>query len=335
MRDEAHVKTDEEIARIQRKLAGFYAAANVALKKKTLSLLKQIQEKADDLKKRIDEAEDKNEKKKYEEEYKSFFVLLVHSAKFKVIARSISKIMFDANQKSERYINSKSAGVYALNYNKMGKDLQKDLRGYTLHPANEKDVEKYSGIEKQKVNEKKDRKWNERNLSKIIIAGALLGLTAEEIIKRAERKIIDRNIETANRQASDMMTGAENEGRMDALYRANDEGFSVKKVWVCTFDNRTRDSHIEYDSIGPVDLDYEYNVGLKKPKDPNCTIAEEVCNCRCRILYDTGHGMPSTRSAREGDVTGSYKRAGSFEGTTSVTVPQMSYKEWIEWRKRQ
>ena len=171
-------------------------------------------------------------------------------------------------------------------------------------------------------------------MTKTVIAGALLGLAAKKIFDNAARKTVEKNRESSNRQASDMVTGAESMGRMDSMYRASDEGFNVEKEWICTFDNRTRDSHIEYDSMGWVDLDYEYNTGLKKPKDPNCSIMEEVCNCRCSIGYRTnGRERSATRSAREGDVVGSYKRASSFEDTESVTIESMSYEEWIKWRK--
>ena len=196
------------------------------------------------------------------------------------------------------------------------------------------EAEKYSGIERQEVNKEKDTKWNRANVTKTVIAGALLGLAAEKIFENAAKKTTERNRESSNRQASDMVTGAESMGRMDSMYRASDEGFNVEKEWICTFDNRTRDSHIEYDSMGWVDLDYEYNTGLKKPKDPNCSIMEEVCNCRCSIGYRTnGRERSATRSAREGDVVGSYKRPSSFEDTESVRIESMSYEEWIKWRR--
>lgn len=335
MPDRAHVKTDKEIERIQRYLLRFYVEAKKKSSKAASSFLDGIFAEAKELKEKAEKAESQEEKKKAEAKYRAYFVKVVTSAKYKDLSKTISKIMFEANKKSAKYINSKTAGVYAYNYNEMGKDLQRDLKGYELHEATEKDASAYADLERQEVNEKKDRKWNEGNLTKGIIAGAILGLAADKIFDRATSKVVQRNIESSRRQASDIMTGAESKGRMDAMYRVEDEGFSVQKVWVCIFDNRTRDSHIDYDSLGPVDLDYEYNTGLKRPKDSDCGIMEEVCNCRCAIRYNTnGKGRSETRTARSGEVTGSYKDPSSFVDTETYSISQMTYREWIQWRSR-
>jgi hypothetical protein len=256
------------------------------------------------------------------------------SSAFLALQKKTSRIMYEANAQSAAYINLRSPAVYARNYNDIGASLAKDLKGYSFKKITEKEAAEFSGIERQKVDEKKDRAWNEKSIRKAILTGSLLLLVGGNLFGRAFDNLVGKNRDSAHRQASDMMTGAENSGRLDSMYRAYDEGFSVKKYWIATLDNRTRDTHIEYDSMDSVDLDYEYNYGLKIPKDKNCSIMEEVCNCRCRILYDTGRGKSSTRTAREGEVTGSYKNPSSFDDTKTINVSQMTYKEWIKWRSR-
>ena len=329
-----HKKADREIARLRRELSAFYVAAGKKANKKAMAYYATVKTKLDDLTDNIEAAETEEEKKKAKQKYRAFIVSMVASKAFKEMCRKVAEEMYFANQKAADVINSRTPAVYAENYNVTGRGISRDVNGYRFKPVTEEEAEKYSGIERQEVNKEKDTKWNRANVTKTVIAGALLGLAAKKIFDNAARKTVEKNRESSNRQASDMVTGAESMGRMDSMYRASDEGFNVEKEWICTFDNRTRDSHIEYDSMGWVDLDYEYNTGLKKPKDPNCSIMEEVCNCRCSIGYRTnGRERSATRSAREGDVVGSYKRASSFEDTESVTIESMSYEEWIKWRK--
>ena len=329
-----HKKADREIARLRRELSAFYVAAGKKANKKAMAYYATVKTKMDDLTDNIEAAETEEEKKKAKQKYLAFIVSMVASKAFKEMCRKVADEMYFANQKAADVINSRTPAVYAENYNVTGRGISRDVNGYRFKPVTEEEAEKYSGIERQEVNKEKDTKWNRANVTKTVIAGALLGLAAKKIFDNAARKTVEKNRESSNRQASDMVTGAESMGRMDSMYRASDEGFNVEKEWICTFDNRTRDSHIEYDSMGWVDLDYEYNTGLKKPKDPNCSIMEEVCNCRCSIGYRTnGRERSATRSAREGDVVGSYKRASSFEDTESVTIESMSYEEWIKWRK--
>ncbi len=329
-----HKKADREIARIRRELSAFYVAAEKKANKKAIAYYSTVKTKLDELTENIETAETEEEKKKAKQKYRAFIVSMVASKAFKEMCRKIAEEMYLANQKAAAVINSRTPAVYAENYNVTGRSISRDVNGYRFKPVTEEEAEKYSGIERQEVNKEKDTKWNRANVTKTVVAGALLGLAAKKIFENAARKTAERNLESSNRQASDMVTGAESMGRMDSMYRASDEGLNVEKEWICTFDNRTRDSHIEYDSMGWVDLDYEYNTGLKKPKDPNCSIMEEVCNCRCSIGYRiNGRGGSATRSAREGDVVGSYKRASSFEDTESVRIESMSYEEWIKWRR--
>lgn len=328
-----HEKADREIARLRRELSAFYVAAEKKANKKVMAYYATIKAKLDELTENIETAETEEEKKKAKQKYLAFIVGMVASKEFKEMCQKVAKEMYLANQKAAAVINSRTPAVYAENYNVTGRGISRDANGYRFKPVTEEEADKYSGIERQEINKEKDTKWNRANVTRAVIAGALLGLGAKKIFDNVARRTTQKNRESSNRQASDMVTGAESMGRMDSMYRASDEGLNVEKEWICTFDNRTRDSHIEYDSMGWVDLDYEYNTGLKKPKDPNCSIMEEVCNCRCSIGYRVnGREGSATRSAREGDVVGSYKRPSSFEDTESVTIESMSYEEWIKWR---
>lgn len=332
--DAAHVATDKEIVKIQRHLRRIYAAAEKDVAGYLSEWAKSIEAEAARLLKAIRDAETEKQARAAKNAYKRFFVLVVKKdAAFSKTSQEAQKRLYMANSEAVEYINGKTAAIYVLNYNKMGARLENALDGYAFKPVSEDDAEEYGEITRQTVDKKKDESWNAKNIAAAVVSGGLLLLAAGKIAKQAAAVVTQKNRNGANRQASDMLTDAENKGRLDSMYRAYDEGFDhIKKEWVCVFDNRTRDTHIEYNDIGPVDLDYEYNTGLKRPRDPDCSDMADVCNCRCAITYPTGIAKSGTRAVRSGDVKGSYKNPRSFRDTETETISQMSYKDWMKWR---
>ena len=228
------------------------------------------------------------------------------------------------------YINSHTPSIYALNYNYINVEMAKDIDGFTPQEITDTEAEKYSGYTQQTVDKKKDTAWNKDNLKKSVIAGSLLLLGASAIMKRSANSTVEKNRNSASMHNSGMGTDAENKARLDAMYRAEDMGNSITKIWMATLDNRTRDSHAALDGA-EIALDEIFDNGCSRPRDPNGT-PEEICNCRCSLKYGVGQSKGKTRSSRLGTVTGSYKKQSSFKGTTSEEIANMTYKEWMKWR---
>lgn len=334
MRDDAaHVRTDKEVAKIQRTLKRLYLRSEGLIASAMKRYAKTIKAKSDELQRKIDEAETVQEKKTAEKAYIYFYqVELLSDPRFKKLVSDVSEKMYKANKNAVKVINKHIPNVYADNYNFIGAGLQGDLDGYRLLGITPEEARLYGQFIYQDIDEQKDKAWNAKNVIKTVATAAAVLYAADKIFGYTAKQVAKRNRETADRQASDMMTYSENKGRYDSMLRAYDEGFNIKKVWMATLDNRTRETHRKYDGVGAVELDYEYNTGLKKPRDPNCGIMAEVCNCRCCLVYDTGGRRSPTRAAREGIVTGSYKKDSSFSGTHTVSVPMMTYEEWMKWR---
>jgi hypothetical protein len=219
-----------------------------------------------------------------------------------------------------------------LNYNYINAEMAKDIDGFKPQEITDTEAEKYSGYTQQTVDRKKDMDWNKDNLKKSVLAGSLLLLGAYAIMKRSANSAVERNRNSASMHNSGMGTDAENKARLDGMYRASDIGVKVRKQWQATLDNRTRHTHAMLDGKD-VALDELFDNGLKYPRDPN-GVPEEVCNCRCRLRYVTPYTNAQTRSARQGEVRGSYKKDSSFRGTKSIEIENMSYAEWMRWRAR-
>ena len=331
MADKAHRMTDEKLEEMEKRLSAIYSRAEKTVQKKMADYAKSIDEKSAELLQAYKDAETEDEKQKAKKAYIRFYRKVVKSKEFSALSANVADELYQANVQASEYINSQTPSIYALNYNYINAEMAKDIDGFTPQEITESEAKKYSGYTKQTVDQKKDTAWNKGNLKKSVISGSLLLLGASAIMKRSANSIVEKNRNSASMHNSGMGTDAENKARLDGMYRAEDMGNSITKIWIATLDNRTRDSHAALDG-SEIALDEIFDNGCSRPRDPNGTPAE-VCNCRCSLKYGVGQAKGKTRSSRLGTVTGSYKKPSSYKGTTSEEIANMSYEEWTKWRE--
>ena len=332
MADIAHTKTDQKLEEMEKRLSAIYSRAEKTVQKKMADYAKSIDEKSAELLQAYTDAETDDEKRKAKKAYIRFYRQVVKSKEFVSLSANVADDLYNANVEASAYINSQTPSIYALNYNYINAEMAKDIDGFTPQEITEAEAEKYSGYTQQTVDRKKDTAWNKDNLKKSVLAGSLLLLGAYAIMKRSANSAVEKNRNSASMHSEGMGTDAENKARLDGMYRASDIGVKVQKQWRATLDNRTRDSHRMLDSE-TIDLDDTFDNGLKYPREPGGALSE-ICNCRCRLRYVTPYTKYETRSARLGEVKGSYKKDSSFRGTKSIEIEEMSYAEWMRWRAR-
>ena len=330
MADIAHTKTDQKLEKMEKRLSAIYSRAGKTVQKKMSDYAKSIDEKSAELLQAYKDAETEDEKQKAKNEYIRFYRQAVKSKEFSALSANVADDLYKANVEASAYINSHTPSIYALNYNYINAEMAKDIDGFTPQEITDTEAEKYSGYTQQTVDRKKDTEWNKDNLKKSVIAGSLLLLGAYAIMKRSANSAVEKNRNSASMHNSGMGTDAENKARLDGMYRAEDMGNSITKIWIATLDNRTRDSHAALDGA-EIALDEIFDNGCSRPRDPNGTPAE-ICNCRCSLKYGVGQPKGKTRSSRLGTVTGSYKKQSSFKNTTSEEIANMTYEEWMKWR---
>ncbi len=332
MADKAHTLTDEKLEQMEKHLSAIYSASHKKIQSKMLKFAKGIDGKASELLKAIKEAKTEAEQKATKNAYLQYFKKeVVKSKAFKDLSAQIALDLFNTNTEASAYINSQTPEIYALNYNWINQQLSKDIPNFVSQQITSKEADEYGDLTKQAVSKAKDTKWNEGNIKKSVIVGASLLLGANAIMKRSAKLTVDKNRNSATMHKSGMGTDAENKARLDGMYRSEDMGNEMTKIWIATLDNRTRDSHAMLDGAS-VPLDDVFDNGLERPRDPSGDPAE-ICNCRCSLKYGVGQTMGKTRSARYGDVSGSYKKSSSFKDTQSEEIANMSYGEWMKWRK--
>ena len=332
MADIAHAKTDQKLEEMEKRLSAIYSRAEKTVQKKMADYAKSIDEKSAELLQAYKDAETEDEKRKAKKAYIRFYRKLVKSKEFVSMSATVADDLYRANVEASAYINSQTPSIYALNYNYINAEMAKDIDGFKPQEITDTEAEKYSGYTQHTVDKKKDTAWNKDNLKKSVVAGSLLLLGASAIMKRSANSAVEKNLNSASMHNSGMGTDAENKARLDGMYRASDIGVKVQKQWRATLDNRTRDSHAHLDGT-TIDIDELFDNGLEYPRDPNGEPAE-ICNCRCRLRYVTPYTKYETRSARKGEVRGSYKKDSSFRGTKSIEIENMSYAEWMRWRAR-
>ena len=135
-------------------------------------------------------------------------------------------------------------------------------------------------LPKPRVDIPKDERWNRQHLQSAAMQGILTGVSMKKIADRF-RNVVGMDERAAIRNARTATTGAENAGRLDSMNRAIGLGVHLKKLWLATRDQRTRDSHVLLD--GELrEVDEKFSNGCMYPGDPDGSPAE-VYNCRCAM----------------------------------------------------
>jgi hypothetical protein len=88
----------------------------------------------------------------------------------------------------------------------------------------------------------------------------------------------------AERIARTEVIGASNTGSFEG---AKESGVALAKNWSTSGLPGIRQTHLDYEALGSVPMDYEYATGLLYPGDPDCPDGSDIINCRCSPTYET------------------------------------------------
>lgn len=136
-----------------------------------------------------------------------------------------------------------------------------------------------------------DKRWNAKKINAEMLQAIEKGESIKEMSERLQR-VTNMNKVSAVRNARTMTTAFENLGRLDGMRALQKEGGIIKKRWLATHDNKTRDAHAQLDGV-EIDIDepfINYPNGKDKeeimyPGDPSASAAN-VYNCRCALEYE-------------------------------------------------
>lgn len=202
---------------------------------------------------------------------------------------TLAKDLTNTDEIAMKYIRDNAIDTYCLNMNYATYNIEHDLKvdtSFSLynHDAVERMIKRNPAMLPipRKPETMDAYKWNRQHIQTAITQAILQGKSIPDVAKSLQR-VTGMDDRAAIRNARTAMTGAQNGGRLEAVERANEKGIEVKKGWMATLDDRTRDSHVELDGEER-EVDEEFSNGLMFPGDPEGEPAE-VYNCRCRMVH--------------------------------------------------
>jgi SPP1 gp7 family putative phage head morphogenesis protein len=229
---------------------------------------------------------------------------------------TLSTDLTNTNQIAMNMVGDHMSDVYANNYNYQTYALEKSAQidtNFTMynHDTVERLVKDNPNLlPKPTVNTEKDYKWNKQRFNSTITSGILAG-TSNGDIADSLSNVFGMSKNGAIRSARTATTSAENGGTLDSMRRMQDLGLNVKKQWMATLDDRTRDSHRDLDGETQ-ELDDAFSNGLQYPADPTGD-PSEVYNCRCTMVSE----IDGTSSVDFSDLD-----------MRASNIGDMTYDEW-------
>lgn len=326
--DEAHVWTDEELSKLERRIRAEYKKALKELQGTIDDYFAKLKKRDEEMKALLDAGEIT------ENHYKQWRLAQIgRGERFEALRDKIAERMTRANETAVAYVNDATPGIYSLNRNYAAYTIEQVAgnAGFTLW--DEKTVKRLIKDEpdlmpyypaKRALNRGIDLAYGKRQISACVTSSILQGKSIKGMADDLHTRIPTMNRTSAIRTARTAVTGAQNAGRMDSYVAAEKMGIKLKKSWLATLDGRTRHEHALLDGQ-TVDTDKPFKVDgykLMFPGDPSGP-AHLTYNCRCTLI-----------AAVDGvDTSDTKRRARDPETGESVLIENMTYAEWAGWKK--
>lgn len=327
--DAAHLQTDKELAKLEKRIAKIYKEA------------------ADDLQKTIDDyfakfaKRDAKQKARLEageiteQEYKQWrLAQMGRGERFKALQSRVAERYTEANETAVRYVNDATPGIYSLNRNYSAYTIEKVAGNVGFDLWDEQTVKRlivdnpdlmpYYPPEKA-LNRGIDLAYGKRQISASVTSSILQGKSITGIAKDLQTRMSDMNKSSAIRTARTAVTGAQNAGRMDSYVAAEKMGIKLKREWVAVIDKRTRHAHAMLDGQ-KAEMGKPFKVDGEEIMFPGDTSAPGylVYNCRCS-LGAVVDGVDDSNAKRrvKNHETGKYE-----------IVSDMTYQEWAGLKEK-
>lgn len=327
--DLGHKLTDQELAKLERRIAKLYREAGKELQATIDTYFEQFAKRDEEMKSLIGTVQ--NGKEWTEADYKQWRLNQIgRGERYQAMRDKVAQRVTNANAVAVSYTNDATPGIYSLNRNyaaytiesvagDIGFDLWDEqtvkrliVEQPGLMPYYPKDRALKRGI---------DLAYGKKQITASVTSSILQGKSIKHMADDLQMRITTMSRDSAIRTARTAVTGAQNAGRMDSYAAAEKMGVKLKKEWLATLDARTRHSHAILDGE-QVAQDKKFSNGCRFPGDPQGP-PWEIYNCRCTLIaaVDGVDTSIAQRRARNADT-----------GQTEV-ISNMSYAEWTGWKK--
>ena len=294
--DAAHRATDDELAKLERRIARLYREAADDLQETIEAYFEKFKKRDEEMKALIGTVQ--NGKEWTEQDYKQWRLAQIGRGKrFEAMRDKLAERMTKANEVAISYANDDMAKIYAMNH------------AYTIESVKEQAGEMLSGIDFTMLDEQTvkrlvverpdlmpyypkakavkrgiDLMYGKKQITATVTSGILQGSSINKMAKDLMNRVTDMNKTSAVRAARTAVTEAENAGRQAAADELEKKGVIMGKRWIATHDSRTRDEHLEADGQ-IVENNKPFVVGgeeLMFPGDKSLGASGwNLYNCRC------------------------------------------------------
>lgn len=219
----------------------------------------------------------------------------VQNKRFQDAVKQTAENLLHVNEKAVAYLNGRLPETYVTNFNAVGELCENAVTGYSYHIVDENTVRELamsdtSLLPYKEIDPVKDIVWNVRQMKSEVLQGILQGEDMQTIAKRLSN-VIGMNENSAVRNARTMVTAAENKGRQDGFYQAEEDGIILEKYWLCVHGERTREAHAaagnDYSKSKSIPQSQPFIVGGEKlmfPGDNSMGASGwNLYNCRCSV----------------------------------------------------
>lgn len=327
--DAAHLQTDKELAKLEKRIAKIYKEAADDLQSTIDDYFAKFAKRDEKQKARLEAGEIT------EQEYKQWrLAQMGRGERFKALQRRVAERYTEANETAVRYVNDATPGIYSLNRNYSAYTIEKVAGNVGFDLWDEQTVRRlivenpevmpYYPPEKA-LKRGIDLAYGKKQISASVTSSILQGKSIPRIAKDLQTRMPEMNKSSAVRTARTAVTNAQNAGRMDSYVAATKMGIEMEREWVSALDARTRPEHAEADGQ-VVGVDKPFIVGGEKLMFPGDRSGSgwNIYNCRCTQIA----------KVKGVDISDAKRRARDPETGESVLIENMSYAEWAGWKKK-
>jgi len=257
--------------------------------------------------------------------------------RFEALRDKVAERYTQANEVANAYVNDATPSIYSLNRNYEAYTIEKTVGSCDFTMWDESTVRRLL-VEQpdlmpyyppsRALQRGIDLAYGKDQITKHVTSGIIRGLAPGKIANELMAGVTGMNRTSAVRAARTGITAAQNAGRMDSYVAAEKMGIQIKRRWVCTKDARTRLDHGLADGQVVAGTKQPFIVGGYKmmfPGDKSMNApGHEIYNCRCttRTVEKDGIEAEPRQMRVRNPVTGEWE-----------LVNEMTYPEWLEWKK--
>lgn len=327
--DLGHKLTDDELKKLERRIAKLYRKARDELQDTIDTYFEQFEKRDKEMRALIGTVQ--NGKEWTEQDYKLWRLNQIgRGRRYEALRDKIANRYTDANAVAIAYTNDATPGIYSLNRNYTAYTIERATGSVGFDLWDEQTVKRLMVQQpnlmpyypkERALKRGIDLAWGKKQITASVTSSILQGKSIKGMADDLQNRITTMNRNSAIRTARTAVTGAQNAGRMDSYAAAEKMGIKLKKEWLATLDARTRHSHAMLDGE-QVAQDKKFSNGCRFPGDPQGP-PWEIYNCRCTLI-----------AAVEGvDTSTAQRRARNADTGQTEVISNMSYAEWAGWKK--